>query len=442
VTTLYFAGAEQASHRNLLTDCGVTRFGINITNINRLVKPGWNVARHLPKDAEWVLYADAESTWEQAEPYVEQKPNLVIGPLDWVDHFVESDTFAPYWVEGVEVGAFPILALTDATAKNQATLKTIFSRYIDTLLVAVTGASRGVDRLDALVSSAWWAAQQYGETQVWTGTRLHRFAGSRKAEVRPKHRADIERLGISYERIEVDDPIETARLAITSWQHWEERHRRSNLVSLPSNEEYVDQEGMGSAHPHFGNGGGRIGHPMLVTARDRILLPGLGQEMVESRVVEEDGTERIETTATMRTIEEAMRRCDACYLSPNCPAYEAHASCAYKIPVVIKTKDQLQALMRTVIEVQGQRVMFARFAEEIEGQGLDGNLSEEIDRLFKIMLTAKDINDTRDVFRLEMEAKGNAGMISRLFGSQAGAAARELTLPVSSTEVMHAIDPE
>ena len=108
-------------------------------------------------------------------------------------------------------------------------------------------------------------------------------------------------------------------------------------------------------------------------------------QAVEERLIEEDGSESVQTTMTMRTVEEAMRRCDACYLAPHCPAFQAHASCAFKIPVVIKTKDQLQALMRTVIEVQGKRVMFAQFAEEVEGQGIDPALSGEIDRLFKIM---------------------------------------------------------
>ena len=442
MTTLFFAGAEQASHRNLLTDCGVSRFGINVTNINRLVKPGWDVRAHLPDGAEWVLYADKESTWEQAAPYVAQRPTLIVGPVSWAEHFGSGDSFAPFWEEGLE-GSWGVLGLTDATVKNQAVLRKILATYQDTMLVAVTGASRAVHRLDALVSNAWWGAQAHGETQVWTGTRLARYSGNRKAEVRPKHRADIERLEVSYDRVLADDPVETARLAIVSWQHWEARHDRSNVVPLPSNEQYSDQEGMGSAHTTLGNGNGRTGHAVrLVTQRDRMLLPGLGQEAVEEKLIEEDGSETVQTTMTMRTIEDSMRRCDACYLSPNCPAAMPHASCAYKIPVVIKTKDQLQALMRTVIEVQGQRVMFARFAEEIEGQGIDASLSNEIDRLFDIMKTAKDINDTRDVFRLEMEAKGNSGMISRLFGSQAGDAARALSVPVGSTQVMRTLDDE
>jgi hypothetical protein len=41
-----------------------------------------------------------------------------------------------------------------------------------------------------------------------------------------------------------------------------------------------------------------------------------------------------------------------------------------------------------------------------------------------------------------MEAKGNAGMLSRLFGSSVGEQARALSVPVSSTEVMHGLDPD
>jgi hypothetical protein len=131
-----------------------------------------------------------------------------------------------------------------------------------------------------------------------------------------------------------------------------------------------------------------------------------------------------------------MRACNNCFLASRCPAFQRDSSCAFKIPVEIRSKDQLQALMRTVIEIQGQRVLFARFAEEIEGQGLDGNVGAEMDRLFKSLQAMKDVNDTRDVLRLEMEARGNAGMLTRLFGRDVGETARALPIPVPSEEVM------
>jgi hypothetical protein len=93
-----------------------------------------------------------------------------------------------------------------------------------------------------------------------------------------------------------------------------------------------------------------------------------------------------------------------------------------------------------VVEMQTQRVAFARFAEQIDGQGVDAALSGEIDRLFAIMGKMKDILDDSDVFRFQMEAKAKGGVLSRLFGEGVGAAARALPIPVSSDEVMSRVD--
>jgi hypothetical protein len=70
--------------------------------------------------------------------------------------------------------------------------------------------------------------------------------------------------------------------------------------------------------------------------------------------------------------------------------------------------------------------MFARFAEELEGQGLDPALSQEMDRLFNLVDKFKNISDTRDTVRFEVEARGSSGVLSRLFGNKAGEQARML----------------
>jgi hypothetical protein len=40
--------------------------------------------------------------------------------------------------------------------------------------------------------------------------------------------------------------------------------------------------------------------------------------------------------------------------------------CAFKLPVDVKTKEQLKSLINAVIEMQGQRVAFMRFADSEE----------------------------------------------------------------------------
>jgi hypothetical protein len=461
VTKLFFAGAEQPSHRNLMAECGVNTFGINITNINRLVKPGWDVTDHLPKDAQWIAYADEKSTWEQAEWLVEQEPFLVLGPLEWREHFLPGESFAPMYGEGVEPNVWPVVGLTDDVVKAHVTLRRLMTQYASSMLVAVTGANRGIERLDVVVTYAWTMAQRFGETHVWAGNKLHRYAGNRKAEVRPKHRADMERLGIDAAQVLADDPVETARLAIRSWQEWGARYGEPNNVvmlptrpsangngttpspdhpSLSSQTEFSDQDGSGIRPQALALAGASGGNGRGPIERDQVMLPGLELVDKENIYIDGEGAEQKETTTTVAALGTSYRQCNTCYIAHNCPAMKPGASCAFKIPVEVRTKDQLQATMEAVVEMQTQRVAFARFAEQIDGQGVDAALSGEIDRLFAIMAKMKDILDDSDVFRFQMEAKAKGGVLSRLFGEGVGAAARALPIPVSSDEVMSRVD--
>lgn len=133
-----------------------------------------------------------------------------------------------------------------------------------------------------------------------------------------------------------------------------------------------------------------------------------------------------ETIPVLRYNADPLRQCNSCYLSSRCPAFSEHSECAYKLPIEIRTKDQLQAALRALIEMQVGRVLFARFAEELEGQGLDPALSAEMDRVFNLVEKFSNISDTRDMVRLQVEARGNAGVLSRIFGQKAGEVSRQL----------------
>ena len=86
--------------------------------------------------------------------------------------------------------------------------------------------------------------------------------------------------------------------------------------------------------------------------------------------------------------------------------------------MAVKTKEQLLGLLRGVIEMQTQRVAFARYAEELDGGYPDPNLSNEMDRLLRVILQAKDIQDDRDFLTLTVQAHAGAGVLSRIFGQR------------------------
>ena len=435
MTTLFYAGAEQAAHRSLLAECGVQRYGLNITNLSRAVKhlDLWDVAERLPDGAEWILYADQHSTWPMVEPLLEQQPSLVIGPSAWLEH-TENVPFAPYWTEDLDPG-LEYIAVLDEVVKNQSQLRKVLTQHHSSTTFAVTGSSRGIERLDFVVTSAWIAAQKHGETQVWARNKLHRYPNAQKDDARRKHRADIVRLGVDPEAIEADTPRETARLAVVSWQQWEQRHDHSpNLVLLSSNS-------ASGAHPTNGSASTALANVGPIARHDR-LLPVVALEQIESSYKDSQGRDVIETTPAIRSAVTTARQCDTCFLSPNCPAFNPGHACAFAIPVEIRTKDQLQAVMRAVVEMQTQRLLFARYSEELDGQGIDPTVSMEMDRFFRLLKDMRDVSDTRDVLRLEMEARGNAGMISRLFGEAVGSNARQVAVTMEADEVIETLDPQ
>ena len=55
-------------------------------------------------------------------------------------------------------------------------------------------------RFDIVVSSAWWAVQKHGETQVWVGNRLVRLNAEDKHLKRQRYADSIEALGCDVSR--------------------------------------------------------------------------------------------------------------------------------------------------------------------------------------------------------------------------------------------------
>ena len=70
--------------------------------------------------------------------------------------------------------------------------------------------------------------------------------------------------------------------------------------------------------------------------------------------------------------------------------------------------------------MQGQRVAFMRFTEEMNGGYADPNVSQEIDRLFKLIKTVKELDDSTSFIKMTVESKNaGAGVLSNIFGDRA-----------------------
>jgi hypothetical protein len=148
-------------------------------------------------------------------------------------------------------------------------------------------------------------------------------------------------------------------------------------------------------------------------------LPVFGYEYKTIVEQDEEGNDVIKDVPVIQSKDTSLRQCDTCFVASNCPAFKPQNMCAFNLPVEVKTKDQLKSLINAVIEMQGQRVAFMRFAEEMNGGYADPNVSLEIDRLFKLIKTTKELDDSREFIRMTVERQGSAGVLSQIFGEKA-----------------------
>lgn len=455
---LYFAGAESPSHLKVLRSEGVVRVAINVTALSRRNKDltGWASTERL-EGLEWILYADSPSTpWEDALSLLEGaevQPEAIVGPVSWATETrlgTGDIFFLPTW-DGTDrvvlrglVEDYGGVVLPDSVVDSATSVRSAIAATAtpSSVLGAITGRSKNIDSYDVVISSAWWAVQKHGETQVWDQGKLHRYNSQDKLAKRQQHAQAIESLGVSFDDVVADDPQATVQLAIRSWLMLEQRQVTKGHITVIDGGK---QEQVTNPHadPLSGNGTGHSGltSTPLDGRHGSQTLPVMGVERSSTSSTDLAGTETTEDIETLAISTQSLRKCDSCSLSLHCEAFQQGQRCVYNIPVVIRSKDQLQSVLRANVEIQTQRVMMMRFAEEITGAP-DPEVGREMDRLFNMVGKWKEIEDNRDTLEMTVRAKtgANSGMLSRLFGSKVGAAAMVLDQPIPSevvTEVLN-----
>lgn len=452
---LFFAGAESQAHVDLLRSCGVTRVAVSISNLARHTKDYalWAAQGHL-RGLDWLVYADSPTV--PVAPLLEvlsgavSEPEAVSGPAEWAEDTWLNDSdiyFLPTWdgrdaaglrhlVEMYDGVMLPDAVVDNAVAVRQA--KAAMGRM--STLGGLTGRSKGIDKFDTLVSSAWYAVQKHGETQVWAGNRLVRLNSDDKHLKRQRYADAIEALGIDVSAVLADDPKETARLAVTSWLAMERfisaGHALDSGRNLPA---VVANPGIPRTMNEGEETAGVDNPPLPARHASTAPLPVLALEVVQLESRDGEGNLVTENHQLIASSAESLRQCDTCALAHACPGHQAGASCSYNIPVVIRTKDQRQAVLRTLVEVQAQRILMGSFSEQVLGEPND-QVGKEMDRLFAMVEKWKSIEETTTRLSIGVTASGDQavdgslGMISRLFGSQAGANAKVLDVPELSDE--------
>jgi hypothetical protein len=290
--------------------------------------------------------------------------------------------------------------------------------------------------LETASTLSWLSPMMRGETIVWDGTRLVRYQKKQKDQARKRYKSVIEKAGLDFNKILNDDSNEVTRLAIWSYLQLEkslDKKKPPHLTVINSeklSDNSVDIDDPGSAETM----GITPDNSDLEVRKD---LPSERTELIardvsESRTLpvfavniktvldkDGDGRDLIRDVPILETTSSSLRQCNTCFVAANCPAFKPNNTCAFNLPVEVKTKDQLKGLLNAIIEMQGARVAFARFAEELNGGYPDPNTGQEIDRLFKIVKSLKELEDNREFVRMTVERQTTSGVMSALFGDKA-----------------------
>lgn len=468
---LYMLGAEQAGWRTLLADMGVKSVGMSY----------WAARRRLPKKKPYSMdwgfervFLDSGGFGANKEPdkltlrewraYGREFADFALDHLHEIDMVSEFDCLAlgPAWIEEMrrdvwsQVPAEKFLPIWHPE-HGLDSLSELGERYqrigIAQDHIALPGmnitphlnklANSGIHlhglamsrpdairhvRFASVSSTSWLSAMRYGETLIWDGARLARYPTKMKDQARLRHRNDFERAGFDVSLIDADDPTEVTRVAIWSWLQYEASVNGERVTPSKRRDAAGEADTADVSVAHEVTSMRK--EPATVRVREDAemqRLPVLGFKAHEA--IDTDSNET-RTYHLPVVNSRPLRTCNTCFVRAECPGFEEDTSCKFDMPLEVRTPAQRRALINAVIEIQGQRVAFMRFREELSGGYADPNLSQEMDRLIKFFATQAEIEDERDYLRVNVEARGKAGVLSRLFGEKAADEANQLPRPL------------
>jgi len=461
---IVFMGGEVPSHRTLLTSVGAKHISINYW---RLVKRGlpktkdYILADRFPDDVKIYLDGgghnvnDLNMTERELEDYAADYQDFLAINADRITMATELDAKAlgSTWINyqrktfGEEFGLdkyavvwhqetghnglyalasqYPNVALLGESLEDDTSLsarsRAFLAQFPDLEFHGVACAKPDNLRQVPLATAStlsWLSPMMRGETIVWDGTRLVRYQKKQKDQARPRYKAIIEKAGLDFDKIMNDDSNEVTRLAIWSYLQLE---KSLNSKKLSDNSGAMDDPGLAETRGVEPDNRG-VEVRKEFTPRDpneTMTLPVFG--VSNKTIMEKDdlGRDVISDVPVLKSTTSSFRQCNTCFVAANCPAFKPNNSCAFNLPVEVKTKEQLKGLLNAVIEMQGARVAFARFAEELNGGYPDPNTGQEIDRLFKLVGEVKKLEENKEFIQITAQRQSSGGMLSALFGDRA-----------------------
>ena len=496
---IYFAGGEISTHRSLLSDMDVRSIALSYMGLRRRVKFArpWlirekfdpHISVFLDSGAYTINAEDSKITQDELEAIYDHYKQFVLANIDAVDMVSEFDALplGQEWIETErtrfwdtlprekvmvvwhpELGTGKLLEMAEDYEIIGIPSVSMDGRNLAPVLNALAAKGTRLHGIamtkmevmqsikwSSVASTSWISPQRFGDTIIWTGNQLKRYPKRDKDRARRQHRTLIAKEGFDPEKIANDEGDEVLRLSIWSWLQFEDyvnkHHREGRVVTnLFSDAEAPKTANLDDEVVTPPSEGGNDVSTEAVdptpdskeveAVRETTALPVMGFE--RHKTTGDQGEE--EEIPVLKIRSESARVCDSCYLANNCPAYEPGSNCAYNIPITIRTREQMKALWQGLVEMQAQRVMFMKFAEDREGGYADPNLTKELKVLTNMMSSLAE--QEREGFSLSLNVRGPAsqgadsGMISNLFGRDVGQKVQQIESgPQSADQIIDAV---
>lgn len=462
MSKIIFSGVEIPSNRTLLERANVQNVQLSYWGLRKRGLPktkAYLIGEHfLPGMKVWVdsgaTQADqANLSRQELEDYAADYEEFIALNYDRIEGWVEFDSQVlglPWitqqraafendpkmWVVWHEAYGLPVLQQWAAKYANIALPGSVIDSVtslagITRNLVAMHGTAfhgLAVAKPDNLrqiplttaSTLSWLSPMRRGETIIWDHAKLVRYPKKMKAQARLRYKAVVERAGLDFTKFVEDDTTEATKVAVWSYLQLE---KSMNNAMLPDNSDDTLYTGLmemgGGSSDNSGSEMRKVERPKVVQRdpQEVVSMPVLGYK-VKQVVDNENGVDVLKDSVLVESNVTSLRQCNTCFVSANCPAFKQDNTCAFSLPIEVKTPDQLRALNTAMLEMQAQRVMFLRYAEEMNGGYADPNLSLEIDRYQKMLKNIKELDENKEFIQITAQRNAGQGVLSAIFGDR------------------------
>jgi len=459
---ILFGGVEIPSNRTLLERSGVKNVMLNYWGLRKRGLPKtklYLISEHFNDDMKvWVdsgaTQADkANLSKYELEQYAADYEEFIATNYDRIEGFVEFDsqTMGLRWIQQQRdsLDRDPKMWVVWHESYGALLLQQWAAEYdniaipgaaIDAV-TSLAGITRGLKakypiRFHALATAkpdnlrsipfetastlAWLSPMRRGETIIWDGSKLVRYPKKMKDQARLRYKAVVEKAGLDFKKFTDDDTLEATKVAVWSYLQLEKTMEKKIVSDNTDDTLYTGLMELGGVGSDNSGSDMRKVERTEVTQRDpqeMTSMPVFGYEM-KTVVENENGHDVLKEIPVVQSQTTSLRQCDTCFVSANCPAFKPQNTCAFNLPVKVETPEQLRALNTALLEMQAQRVAFMRFAEEMNGGYADPNLSQEMDRYYKMLKAMKELDESKEFIQITAQRNAGQGVLSAIFGDR------------------------